>query len=365
MMKASVIAHLDSFVCRCPLLIAEVLEAVPVTLKDIAERVGKSVPTVSRALGNHADISPETRAEVQRVAREMGYEPSASALNLRKQRTGAISLILPTHAQVRFSDPFFSEFLAGVVEMAAAHGIELLVSSDLGNDTHATYLKQIRSRRSDGFIVVRTQRQDSRIDLLREHDVPFVAYGRTEGNADFCFVDEDGVRGIRQVVDHLVALGHRRIAYISEPAFLTKAFHRAVGFRQGLEAYSLPFANDLYVEANFRQRSGRQSAARLLDLAKPPTAIVAANDLLALGAMNEAQSRGLRVGQDVSITGFDDIQLAEYAHPALTTVHLPASELGQMVADLLLKLINREPIEQRQIVYHPELVVRESSGTPT
>lgn len=335
---------------------------MPVTLKDIAERVGKSVPTVSRALGNYEDISPETRAEVQRIARELGYEPSATALNLRKQRTGAISLILPTHAQVRFSDPFFSEFLNGIVETATANEVELLVSASLSEDPTTVYLKQIRSRRTDGFIVVRTQRQDSRIDLLLEHHVPVVAYGRTASNPDLCFVDEDGAAGIRQVVDHLAALGHRRIAYVSEPTFLTKAYHRMAGFHQGLEANGLPFDPALCVETNFRQRSGRQSAAYLFDSAKPPTAIVAANDLLALGIIHEAQSRGMVVGRDVSITGFDDIQLAEYAHPPLTTVHLPAQQFGHMVADMLLKLVNKEPVENRQIIYRPELIVRASSG---
>ena len=335
---------------------------MPVTLKDIAERVGKSVPTVSRALGNFDDISPETRSEVQRVARELGYEPSAAALNLRKQRTGAISLILPIHMQVRFSDPFFSEFLNGIVETATANEVELLVSASLSDDPTTAYLKQIRSRRTDGFIVVRTQRHDSRIDLLLEHGVPVVAYGRTVANDDLCFVDEDGVAGIRQVVDHLAALGHRRIAYVSEPLFLSKAHHRLTGFRQGLEANNVPFEPELLVETNFRQRSGRQSAAQLFDLAAPPTAIVAANDLLALGIIHEAQSRGMVVGRNVSVTGFDDILLAEYVHPPLTTVHLPAQQLGSMVADMLLKLVNKEPVENRQIIYQAELIVRASSG---
>ncbi|MCB9116752.1 MAG: LacI family DNA-binding transcriptional regulator [Caldilinea sp.] len=335
---------------------------MPVTLKDIAERVGKSVPTVSRALGNFEDISPETRAEVQRVAREMGYEPSATALNLKTRRTNTISLILPSYAQLRFSDPFFSAFLTGVVEIAAARGVDLSVSGDLGADVEAAYLKQIRSRRTDGFIVMRTQRQDSRIDLLRKHDVPFVAFGRVEGDNNFCYVDEDGTAGIRAAVDHLAALGHRRLGYISEPTHLTKSYHRYAGFREGVEANNLPYDPALVIEANFRQDSGRQSALRLLSMEKPPTAIVCANDLLALGALNEAQSRGLVVGRDVSITGFDDILLAEYTHPSLTTLHQPAQEMGGMVADILLKLVNKEPVEEPQIIIRPTLVVRESSG---
>jgi LacI family transcriptional regulator len=335
---------------------------MPVTLKDIAERVGKSVPTVSRALGNYADISPETRAEVQRVAQELGYAPSATALNLRKQRTGTISLIMPTHGQVRFSDPFFSEFLNGIVETATAHEVELLISASQEEDTNTAYLKQIRSRRTDGFIVVRTQRHDSRIKLLLDHDMPVVAYGRTADVGNLCFVDEDGTHGIRQIVDHLAALGHRRIAYVSEPTSFMKAFHRMDGYYQGLYANQLPVEPALFVQANFRQHSGRQSAAKLFDLPELPTAIVAANDLLALGVMHEAQSRGLEVGRDVSITGFDDIQLAEFAHPPLTTIHLSAQTLARTATEMLLRLINKEAIEQRQVIFPAQLVVRASSG---
>ena len=203
---------------------------MPVTLKEIAERVGKSVPTVSRALGDFADISPETRREVQRVAREMGYEPSATALNLKKKRTGKLALILPATTQVRFSDPFFSEFITGVIDEAAQRDFELLVATVEHDNEIDTYLRHIRRRSSDGFIVIRTRRQDARIDLLREQGVPFVAFGRVEGDNDFPLVDEDGADGIRQVVDYLVGLGHTRLACIAEPLAFTKAYHRLQGF---------------------------------------------------------------------------------------------------------------------------------------
>ena len=335
---------------------------MPVTLKNIAERVGKSVPTVSRALGGFEDISPETRAEVQRVAQELGYEPSATATNLKKQRTDTITMILPTEGRPRFSDPFFSEFVAGVVDQAAHHKLDLVVATNVGSDECSTYLRYIRSRRTDGFIVMRTKLQDERIDLLRAQEVPFVAFGRTGGDNDFPLVDEDGAGGIRQVVDHLAALGHRRLAFIAEPLFLTKAQHRLQGFLDGLAAHGLAHEPELVAEANFRQASGRQAAKILLDLPQPPTAIVACNDLLALGAMSEAQARGLVVGRDISITGFDDIMLAEYAHPALTTVHQPAHAIGEQVVDLLVKVIEKQPVEQKQQIRLPELVVRASSG---
>lgn len=335
---------------------------MPVTLKDIAERVGKSVPTVSRALANFDDISPTTRREVQRVAREMGYEPNITARNLQKQRTDTIALILPTADKLRFSDPFFSEFLSAVAEQTTQHGFDLNITTDASGDVRETYLKNIRSRRVDGFIVIRTQRQDQRIELLREHNVPFVAFGRIEGNNDFHLVDDDDTDGIRQVIDHLASLGHTRLACISEPTHFTKTYNRVLGFRQGLEAHNLASDPELIIESNFHQRSGQLAARQLLDVKNPPTAIVACNDLLALGAMSEAQERGLVVGRDISITGFDDIVLAEYANPPLTTVHQPAQKMGTMVAEMLVKVINREQTDEKQVVLKPSIIIRQSSG---
>ena len=265
---------------------------MPVTLKDIAERVGKSIPTVSRALADFDDISPQTRREVQRVAEEMGYEPNITARNLQKQRTDSIALILPSANTLRFSDPFFSEFLSGVVEYLGERGYNLNISTADAGDEEDIYLKHIRSRQFDGFILVRTHREDNRINLLQKHGVPFVAFGRTEQGNDFHLVDEDGRSGVRQIVDHLIALGHTRLACIAEPTDLTKSFHRVQGFIDGLQAHNLPYTPDLIVESNFRQRSGRQSALQLLDRPTPPTAIVACNDLLALGAISAVQERG-------------------------------------------------------------------------
>jgi LacI family transcriptional regulator len=145
----------------------------------------------------------------------------------------------------------------------------------------------------------------------------------------------------------------------------TKSYHRFLGFREGLEAHNLQYQPELVIESNYRQRSGQLATRQLLEAPNPPTAIVSSNDLLALGAINEAQACGLVVGQDISITGFDDILLAEYANPALTTVHQPAQQLGSMVAEMLLKVIREEFIDNKQIILRPSLVIRQSSGAPT
>jgi LacI family transcriptional regulator len=333
-----------------------------VTLKMIAERVGKSITTVSRALAGYDDVSESTRAEVQQVALELGYEPNIVARQLQKQRTDTLALILPTFGP-RFSDPFFSEFLAGVGNEAAHQGFDLLVATRApGEEEEAAYLKNIRSRRVDGFIIVRTRRQDARISMLLAHHYPFASFGRVAGDNDFVLVDEDSDFGIRLVVDHLVELGHRRLACIAAPSELMLAHYRLRGFISGLEARNLAVDRNLIIEGDLTQRSGRTVGGQLLDLPDPPTAIVACNDLMALGAVTAAQERGLVVGRDVSITGFDDIPLAENAHPPLTTVQQPVYRIGAMVCDMLVKVVRQEVIEERQIILKPSLIVRQSTG---
>lgn len=333
-----------------------------VTLKQIAEQVGKSVTTVSRALAGYDDVSEATRRQIRQVALDLGYEPNITARQLQKQRTDTLALILPTFGP-RFSDPFFSEFLAGVGNEAARHSFDLLVSTrPPGDEERAAYQKKIRSRRVDGFIIVRARRQDERIALLRQHQFAFAVFGRIEGDNDFPLVDEDSQAGLRAVVDHLVELGHTRLACLAAPAALTFGHYRLKGFIEGLEANNLPVDQTLIVEGDLTQRSGRLVGNHLLDRPDPPTAIVACNDLMALGAMSAAQARGLVVGRDVSITGFDDVPLAEHAHPPLTTLNQPIYRIGTLVCRMLIKLIQGETLSKRQMILQPSLIVRQSTG---
>lgn len=332
------------------------------TLKEIAQRVGRSVTTVSRALAGYDDVSEETRTLVRQVAQEMGYEPNIAARQLQKQRSDTLAIIVPTFGP-RFSDPFFSELLAGLGNEAARHGFDLLVSTrPPGDDEQVTYLKNIRSRRVDGFILVRTRAQDPRIELLQQYQFPFVAFGRTEAGLDYPYVDEDSELGIRLVVEHLLQLGHTRLACLAAPPELMFARYRLRGFTETLQTHGLTVDPSLIVTGDLTQRQGRELAGQLLDRPNPPTAIVASNDLMALGAMSAAQERGLTVGQDISITGFDDIPPAEHAHPPLTTVNQPIYKIGTTVCQMLIKLILGQKIEQQQIIMQPSLVIRQSTG---
>ncbi len=334
-----------------------------VTIKDVAERVGRSITTVSRALNNYDDVNEKTRQRIKQVAAEMGYQPSSIAQQLRKQRTDTLGFIMPTYGP-RFSDPFFSEFLAGVGNTAAKNGFDLLVATrPPGDDELDAYLKNIRSRRVDGFIIVRTRRNDPRITLLQEQHFPFAVFGRIEESNAFPLVDENSELGMHLMVNHLIEQGHRRIGYIAAPDDLMFAWYRWQGFQTTLAAHNLPLIPELVVQGDLTQRSGRKLAHQLLSLPDPPSAIIASNDLMAIGALTAAQDLGLEVGRDVAITGFDDIPWSENTHPPLTTVRQPIYQIGALVTEMLMSIVNGENVSPNQILLQPSLVVRASSAS--
>lgn len=335
---------------------------MPSTIKDIAQKIGKSTTTVSRALNDYADISPETKELVRQAAEELGYTPNTMAQRLKKQQTDTIGLIIPTSGP-RFSDPFFSEFIAGIGNKAATLGYDLLVATRTpGEPELDTYHFNVNAHRVDGFIVVRTRCQDDRIDFLRSERFPFVSFGRVEGPLNFSYVDEDGEEGMAMVMDHLVGLGHQRFGVIASPQNLMFTRHRIMGIRRQAEQAGIREEEIAFVEGDLTQRSGYMQANELLDRNPAPTAIIAFNDLMALGAISAAQERGLVVGKDVSVTGFDNIPMAEHSHPPLTTVNQPIYQIGASMCEILIHQIRGELDAPEQVLLKPTLIVRQSTG---
>jgi LacI family transcriptional regulator len=228
----------------------------------------------------------------------------------------------------------------------------------------AAYRKMVGGNRVDGMILARSRRHDPRIRYLRKQHFPFVISGRgaPDEESDFPYIDVDSQAGIRMVVEHFVALGHRHIALILPPDDVAYTGYRHIGYREGLAHANLPYKPDYVVNGDLMRSGGYQEAKRLLESHPELTAIVACNDLMAFGAMNAIQERGWRVGQDIAIAGFDDIPTAEYSYPTLTTVHQPIYEIGQRLVKMLLDIVAGQPPEQTQIILPCTLVVRESSG---
>jgi LacI family transcriptional regulator len=333
-----------------------------VTLKDLAAALGLSITTVSRALAGYSDVAESTRQRVLEAAEEMGYVPDVTARRLQKGRTDTIGFVIPTSGP-RFSDPYFSELLAGIGNEAVRHRFDLLVSTCAPDtpEEDAAYRHKVEGRLVDGLLVVRTRVKDRRIEYLSRIGFPFVAFGRSDLDVDFPYVDEDGFRGLELVTQHLIDLGHQRIACIAPPQDLMFSVYRCAGLEAALQRNGPSIKQEYCIRSDLTQRGGFRAMNELLDLSPAPTAVIACNDLMALGAISAAQTRGLVVGRDVAITGFDDIPLAEHSHPPLTTVHQPIYDIGRQICNMLIRLLQGEELAERHVLLQPELIVRESS----
>jgi LacI family transcriptional regulator len=334
-----------------------------VKLKDLAEKSGFSITTVSRALAGYKDVNEHTRQHIIEIALEMGYQPNMVARQLRARKTHTVGIITPS-ASGRFADDFFSELLMSVGHAAAQHGYDLLVTAKTTADEMDAYRRIVGGNRVDGMVIARTRRRDARIAYLRAAQHPFVVSGRAapDEDSDFPYIDVDSQLGIRMIVNHLTNLGHQHIALLLPPEKVAFTPYRLAGYREGLEDAGLPFREEYVLHSDLSRNGGQQSAHHLLENYPQISAIVACNDPMAIGAMNAVQTRQMRVGHDVAVTGFDDIAAADYTHPRLTTVRQPISEIGQRLLEMLIQIIHQVPVEEPQVLLSPELVVRESCG---
>jgi LacI family transcriptional regulator len=333
-----------------------------VTLKTIAAQTGYSITTVSRALAGYDDVAENTRQTILAAADALGYYPNLTARQLQKQRMDTVGIILPTHGP-RFADPYFSEIIAGIGDGLADEGFDLLLSTRApGPDELAAYRRMVEGRRVDGLIVVRTRRRDERIAYLAGTSLPFVVFGRADLEVEFPYIDENGEAGLYELTRYLIGLGHRRIGYISAPLDLMFANFRLTGYMRALQEAGLPADDSLVEVSDLTKRGGAEAARHLLDRSPRPTAIIAANDLMALGAIGTAQKMGLAIGGELSIAGFDDIPPADIF--SLTTLHQPIYDIGRQLSAMLCAFIMHNPVEQQQILLEPELVIRASTGSP-
>lgn len=334
-----------------------------VTIKEVAKRLNLSIYTVSRALDGYADVADATRERVIAMAREMGYTPSRAARNLRRQRAEAIGYILPAGGP-HFTDPFFSVFIAGLGDEATSQNYDLLVSTapPESSSEKLIYQRWVQGHLVDGLVLSRMRLVDWRTDYLCQNDFPFVAHGRTLNSCNYPYIDMDSRSGFERLVRHLVERGHRRIAYISAPPIFTLQSDRFEGYKEGLAGAGIDFDPALVAEGDLSRNGGHLAAAQLLALDNPPTAIIGANDLTAVGAMRAARERGLVVGRDLAVAGYDGTDDSEHSQPPLTTLKQPVYETARELVSVLIRRINGEAVDTLQQIVQPELILRESTG---
>ncbi len=335
---------------------------MPVKIRDVAKRLNLSITTVSRALDGYDDVSEKTRQRVIKAAKEMGYVPSRSARQLRRQRTDTIGYIMPT-PRPRFTDPFFSEFVAGLGDESGAQNFDLLVTLASPNQEaeRAAYQRLVQGRRVDGIVLSRMRVDDWRVHYLHDSKFPFVCFGRTNVPFEFPHIRVDGASGIRRLVAHLVEQGHQRIAFISAPADLSLQVDRFRGYQEGLNDFGLTFDEKYVADGNLTRDGGYLAAQKLLALRPAPTAIIGANDLTAIGVLRAAREMGITVGRDLAVAGFDGIEDTEHSVPPLTTLHQPVYDCARRLVRILTALINHQELTEQQILLQPELIIRAST----
>lgn len=332
------------------------------TLKRVAEDLNLSITTVSRALNGYPDVSESTREKVREAAQRVGYVPNRLAQALQRGTAEAVGIILPSQFG-HFEDPFFLELLVGVGERLHNANLDLVVCAvPEGPAELDAYKRLVEGRRADAVIIARTRRHDERIDYLIGRGIPFVAHGRAETATPIAFIDADARTAFRRSTRRLIELGHRRIALIGAPEELFTAGERRAGYEDALQEAGIAFDPDLYAVTKLNERGGTTAAERLLGAARPPTALLCANDSIALGALRIARRLGIAVPEELSIVGFDDLPMAAQAEPALTTMRQDIRGAGARLADMVCARLGGTAIADLQELLEAPLIERESSG---
>lgn len=329
------------------------------TMKDVAQRAGVSVATVSHVINNTRFVSDPLRQRVERAMEELDYQPDAVARSLRRRETHTIGLIVPDN-----SNPFFAEVARGIEDRGFELGYSvILCNSDSKVQKELEYLNVLTSKRVDGIVFIAATARSQHVESLVNSGIPVVIVDRKMPSVRADAVLVDNFHGGYEATRHLLDLGHRRIGCIAGPSDLTPSADRVAGYRMALEEFGVDPDDDLVVRGDYYASSGERAVWRFLELDRPPTAIFACNDLMAIAAMKTLVDNGLRVPQDVAVVGFDDIALASYVNPPLTTVAQPKYEMGTITVDVLLQRVKGEgPEERQEILLECQLVVRESTA---
>lgn len=331
------------------------MSVTPATIKDVARVAGVSVATVSRALNGAENVLPHTRQRILDIARELRYAPSGAARSLITRKTDTVGALLPDlHGE------FFSELIRGIDQAARARGLHLLLSSSHDDATEAAAALRAMNGRVDGLIVMSPHADDDFLSQNLPPNLPAVLLNSGLRRPAQRVFAVDNFGGARAMTEHLVASGRRRIAFLGGPAANFEARERERGYRAGLA----PGAAAWVLEGDFSEAGGQRAAAQLLALpaGERPDAVFAANDIMAIGLLGTLVAAGVRVPEDIALAGFDDIPIARYVSPALTTIHVPIADLGIDALDALADQLESHDTDATTTVMPVRLVVRRSCG---
>jgi LacI family transcriptional regulator len=332
-----------------------------VTIRDVAAKAGVSPMTVSRVINDRPRVSDDTRHRVQGAIAELGYVPNRLARGLTRRSTHAFGVIVPD-----VGNPFFTLVVRGAEEAAWRAGYHVILCNTQADlERERGYVEDMLAFQVDGLLVAAvSDRSQSNLKMLQRHGVPFVLVDRSVASFNNDLVQGDSVGGARQLIEHLISLGHRRIGMIGETDDVSTARDRLRGYREALEAAGIEFLPELVVETSTVDPTlAYQATLDMLDHVEPPTALFAVNNIVVIGVAEAARARSLAIPRDLAVVCFDDIDHASRFHPFLTAMIQPAETFGTVATQLLLDRLAGRVHERRRLVVLPsDLIVRESCG---
>ena len=327
------------------------------TIREVAESAGVSYATVSHVINNTRLVSPETRQRVLAAMDALNYRPNALARSLRQGKTNTLGLVLPDSA-----NPFFAEISRSIEDEAFKKGYSVfLCNTELDTQRELFYVDVLSKKQVDGIIFVAAGDQADSLEYLRQRNMPVVMIDRDLPNVEVDAVLTDHRLGGYLATRHLLELGHTRIACIAGPSSITPSAERITGYRNALEEAGLPCDENLILRGDYHAQSGMETTHAILKMAPRPTAIFALNDLMALGALRAAAEEGCSVPGDLAVVGYDDLELAHFTNPPLTTIAQPKKEIGAQAIHLLVDRMSHKNRPPSRVVLPPELIVRRST----
>ncbi|MFC1236378.1 LacI family DNA-binding transcriptional regulator [Vibrio sp. F74] len=331
------------------------------SIKKLAEHLGISKSTVSRALNGYSDVNSDTREKVLRAAQEIGYKANPTAKRLASGKSRNVGIILPASSRM-FVSPAFSKVLAGAAAFLAKHEYQLIVTTiSEWQDEQQVYLDFITSGLVDGLFIVRTRSNDERIAMLQKHQFPYVCHGFDTGFPTDSFVDVDNRHAFYELTKRQIALGHTRIAFLDAPIELTLSKARQQGYLQAMQEAKLPTDNRWLLNGDLNEGAAMKMTKEVMSLAKRPTSILCADDTMALGTIAACEELGYRPGEDVAIAGYGDYEHSRYAKPSITSLKYETHGVGEAMAKLMLNKLEKRTYEV-QNWYQAEIVARQSDA---
>lgn len=330
-----------------------------ITIKEVAQRAGVSIATVSRVLNNHAYVTEDIRLRVQEAMDLLGYQPNRSARRLRAQSSDILGLIIPD-----IQNTVFQSLVRGVEDAAYARQLNVvLCNTDDNLDKQKAYLRVMTAEKAAGLIVVPTHPKDgAELSAVRDAGISIVLLDREVRNFESDIVKVDNVHGAYLAMRHLITLGYKRIGIIAGTQYLSPGRERLQGCKDALDEFDIPAENTVIEMGNFKLESGYELTKKLMQSDNPPDVIFTANNLMTMGAMRALHDLGVSIPEQVALIGFDDMPWAQDLNPPLTAISQPSYELGAQAVQLLLKRIEQPDAAYQRVTLQPRLIVRQSCG---